>query len=138
MTPEARDYLAKAGEELAEARAIMGIGLAKAAARGAYYAAFHAAQALLVARTGRIAKTHTGVRTALAQLPREGSPSDRDLLTFLARAYKYKEIGDYGVGPGIVITIGDAENLLAGADRFVARVTALLETDTAVSRSGWD
>ena len=138
MTPEARDYLAKAGEELADARAIMGIGLAKAAARGAYYAAFHAAEALLVARTSRIAKTHTGVRTALAQLLREASPSDRDLLTFLARAYKYKEIGDYGVGPGIVLTAGDAENLLAGADRFVARVTALVETDTAVSRSGLD
>lgn len=83
MTPEARDYLVKAREELAEARAIMGIGLAKAAARSAYYAAFHAAEALLVARTGRIAKTHTGIRTALAQLLREASPSDRDLLTFL-------------------------------------------------------
>ena len=66
---------------------------------------------------------------------REASPSGRDLLTFLARAYKYKEIGDYGVRPGIVITADDAENLLAGADRFVARVAALLETDTAVSRS---
>lgn len=121
------------GEELAEARAIMGIGLAKAAARSAYYAAFHAAEALLVARTGRIAKTHTGIRTALAQLLREASPSDRDLLTFLARAYKYKELGDYGVGPGIVITVDDAEALLAGADRFVARVTALIETDRAGS-----
>lgn len=134
MTPEAGDYLAKAREELAEAGAIMGIGLAKAAARGAYYAAFHASEALLVARTGRIAKTHTGVRAALAQLLRGPPPSDRDLLTFLTRAYKYKEIGDYGVGPGIAITIGDAEALLAGADRFIARVTALLEADPAGSR----
>ena len=136
MTPEAQDYLGKARVELAEARAIMGIGLAKATARAAYYAAFHAAEALLVARTGRIAKTHTGLRTALAHLLQEASPSDRDLLTFLARAYKYKEIGDYGVGPGIAITMGDAEALLAGADRFVARMTTLLEADIARSRPG--
>ena len=39
---------------------IMGIGLHRAAARSAYYAAFHAAEALIHARTGRAAKTHAG------------------------------------------------------------------------------
>ena len=127
MTPEADAYLAKAREDLAEAHAILGIGLAKAAARSAYHAAFHAAEALLVARNSRIAKSHGGVRAALAQLLRDGPAADRELLTFLARAYKYKEVGDYGVGPGVVITRADAEALLAGAARFLDRIVALLE-----------
>jgi uncharacterized protein (UPF0332 family) len=49
MTPEAGDYLEKARDHLDEARKIAAIGLAKAAARSAYYAAFHAAQAFIVA-----------------------------------------------------------------------------------------
>ncbi len=43
VTPEARDCLAEAGEDLADARKILEIGLNKAAARSGYHAAFHAA-----------------------------------------------------------------------------------------------
>ena len=46
MTPEASDYLRKAREDLGDARKIAAINLARAAARLAYYAAFHAAEAL--------------------------------------------------------------------------------------------
>lgn len=135
MTPEAQDYLDKAREELTEARQILGIGLAKVAARSAYYAAYHAAEAVLAARTGRVAKTHTGVRTALAQLLREAPDADRNLLTFLARAYKYKEVGDYGVGRNAAITVADAEALLAGAEQFLTRAAALI-ADTARPERG--
>lgn len=61
VTPEVEAYLEKATEDLADARKIMTIPLPKAAARSAYYVAFHATEALLLARTGRIAKTHTGL-----------------------------------------------------------------------------
>jgi uncharacterized protein (UPF0332 family) len=64
VTPEAQAYLDKAREDLDDARKIMAINLAKAAARSAYYAAFHAAEALIV----------------------EGASDQRYLLTFLARA----------------------------------------------------
>ena len=43
MTPEAADYLSKARDDLNDARKVAAIGLAKMAARAAYYAAFHAA-----------------------------------------------------------------------------------------------
>ncbi len=66
MTPEVRAYLDKAAEDLADARKIHAISLYKVAARCAYYVAFHAAEALLLARTGRIAKTHRGVRSGLS------------------------------------------------------------------------
>jgi uncharacterized protein (UPF0332 family) len=59
VTPEAKDYLDKARDDLDDARKIVAIHLATVAARSAYYAAFHAAEA----RTGKIAKTHSGVRT---------------------------------------------------------------------------
>ena len=48
MTPEAADYLNKARDDLNDARKIAAIGLAKVAARIAYYAAFHAAEAFIV------------------------------------------------------------------------------------------
>lgn len=77
MTPEARAYLQKARQSLDEASKIAAIGLATAAARSAYYAAFHAAEALIVARTGKIAKTHSGVRTEFAPLSKEIPTIDR-------------------------------------------------------------
>ena len=57
MTPEAKDYLDKARDDLEDARKIAAIHLAKVAARSAYYVAFHAAEALIIERTGKIAKT---------------------------------------------------------------------------------
>ena len=62
MMPEAAYYLSKARDDLDEARKIAAIGFAAAVARSAYYAAFHAAQAFIIDRTGKIAKTHSGVR----------------------------------------------------------------------------
>lgn len=56
MKPEAADCLEKAREDLDDARKIAAIGLAKVAARCAYYAAFHAAEALIVARMGKMRK----------------------------------------------------------------------------------
>lgn len=98
MTPEAEDYLDKARSDLDDARKIMTIQLAKVAARSAYYAAFHAAEAFIIERTGKVAKTHSGVRTELARLLKDAYVGQRFFLTFLAQAYKYKEIGDYGLG----------------------------------------
>ena len=71
MTPEAANYLAKAREDLSDARQIAGIGLATVAARSAYYAAFHAAEALIVEKIGKIAKSHSGVRTEFARLAKD-------------------------------------------------------------------
>jgi hypothetical protein len=42
MKAEAANYLSRAREDLSDARQIAGIGLAKVAARSAYYAAFTA------------------------------------------------------------------------------------------------
>ena len=126
MTPEAGDYLEKARDHLDEAEKIAAIGLAKAAARSAYYAAFHAAQAFIVERTGKIAKTHSGVRSEFARLAKDTPRIDKSLPTFLAQAYLYKEIGDYGVGHGANVTMDEANGAIATAGRFIDCVAALL------------
>lgn len=140
MTPEVAAYLDKAREDLADARKILAISLPKVAARSAYYVAFHAAEALLLARTDRIAKTHTGLRAALAQVLPGSAGENRELLTFLARAYKFKELSDYGIGRAADVTEAEASSLIEGATRFLDRVTTLITTpdrgsDQTVSES---
>ena len=75
MTPEARAHLDKALEDLDDAEKMIGIGLSRAAARSAYYSAFHAAEALIVERTAKVAKSHSGVRTEFARLLKDGDPA---------------------------------------------------------------
>jgi uncharacterized protein (UPF0332 family) len=79
MKPEAADLLGRAREDLDDARKIAEIGLVKVAARCAYYAAFHAAEALIVEAAGKIVKTHTGVRAEFARLAKATPQIDRSL-----------------------------------------------------------
>jgi uncharacterized protein (UPF0332 family) len=127
VKPETGAYLAKAREDLDESVKIAAIGLARAAARSAYYAVFHAAEALILEQTGRIAKTHSGVRTEFARLIRETGRDARMLTVFLAEAYKYKELGDYGVGPDAEVRLEEAHDLIDRARDFLARVSAILD-----------
>jgi uncharacterized protein (UPF0332 family) len=94
VKPETRKYLAKARSDLADAKKIVTIGLAKLAARSAYYAAFHAAEGLIFENTGKVAKTHSGVRSEFARLTRDAPEIDQAFSTFLSEGYELKEISD--------------------------------------------
>jgi uncharacterized protein (UPF0332 family) len=61
VTPEIGELLDKARDCLARARIIRAAGVGEDAGRDAYLAGFHAAQAVIHARTARTAKTHRGV-----------------------------------------------------------------------------
>ena len=87
MKPEAADYLEKARESLDEAGKIWAIGLASVAARSAYYAVFHAAQAFIVSQTDKSAKTHSGVRSEFNRLAKDDPRISLEFRTFLAKAY---------------------------------------------------
>ena len=126
MMPEAQDYLGKAREDLGEARLIAAIGLANPAARSAYYAMFHAAEALIVERTGKIAKTHSGVRTEFARLAKDMPGIDKAFAAIFAKAYSYKEIGDYRVGRDAHVTLAEANEAIANAERFIACIITVL------------
>ncbi len=48
------------------------------------------------------------------------------MLSYLARAYAYKQAGDYAVGRDASITPTQAAHALEGAEQFVERVAAML------------
>ena len=126
MTPEVSNELARAREDLRDARRVAALPIARVAARLAYYAMFHAAEALIFARTGKAAKTHSGVRSLFAHLTKELASPDRDLASALSRAYEHKEVADYGTDPAHAITDQTASDAIAAASHFIDRVAALL------------
>lgn len=128
MSPEAADYLAKARQCLDDAKQVAAVTpLHHIVAREAYLAAYHAAEAYLFERTGRAAKTHRGVRSEFSRLARSEPRIGREFLTFLAEAYEYKSIADYGVGSASAsITAEDARTAIDTAARFISRLAELL------------
>jgi uncharacterized protein (UPF0332 family) len=96
------------------------------AAREAYLAAFNAAQALIYERTGRISKTHRGVRVQFSEFTRGDLRISHEHVLFLAHGYEIKSWADYGTGPQAEhIQITPAEAIEA-AGRFIEAVQSLL------------
>lgn len=120
MKAETADYLAKARATLADAQQIAKLPLPHVAAREAYLAVFHAAQAYIFEHTGKVAKTHRGVRGEFARLAKAEPRIGRDLVTFLGTAYQFKVRADYAVGSTAApITLAEAAVAIATTSRFI-------------------
>jgi uncharacterized protein (UPF0332 family) len=102
VTPETGEHLAKARECLARAKIILGAGVGEDAGRDAYLAGFHAAQALILGRSGKIVKTHRGVHRLFCQLAKN-EPVLREFARFLSQAYNLKDIADYELRPDATV-----------------------------------
>jgi uncharacterized protein (UPF0332 family) len=126
MNEPSQAYLEKARQSLSEARAIAEIRLYEAAGRAAYLAAYHAAQALILARTNKVAKTHSGVRSEFARIAKDDPSLDRKLASFLAQAYNLKAVADYGVGPDVGVTVSEAAEAIDGAALFIDSIERAL------------
>ena len=126
MTPEAAEHLDKARQFVNRARIILAAGVAEDAARDAYLAAFHAAQALIAERTSRRVKTHRGVHVQFARLTKDEARLDPELRRFLPHTYDMKAIADYETGPGAVIPPEQVETAIETAARFVECIAELL------------
>ncbi len=127
MKPAALDYLETARRDLHDARQIVQINLFKVAARSAYYAAFHAAEALIFERTGRSVKTHRGVRIEFVRLTNGLVPPTQDMADFLAKSYRYKELSDYSTDRTRTVSEADARDLIERGSDFVRWEENLLE-----------
>ena len=127
MTPEAERFLDKARECLADAR-LYQAQAPRIAGREAYLSAYHAAEALIRERTGKVAKTHRGVRAEFARLTRSDARVDRSLSEFLAQAYELKSIADYGTGRDGVVTSEAAAAAVDTAARFIDCVADLMSS----------
>ena len=86
MTPQAARFFDKARQLLGEAETMLRVGLNEAAGRTAYLAAYHAAQALIFERAGKVLKTHARVQTEFLKLTRDDRRVDGELRGFLSRA----------------------------------------------------
>ena len=128
MTPEAADHLQKARACLDRARVILEAEIPEVAAREAYLAAFHTAQALIVERTRKEAKTHKGAHTEFARLTRGESRVDMELRQFLPKSYDMKSLADYGAGQHSVVSDERASAAIQTAERFIECIADLLAT----------
>jgi uncharacterized protein (UPF0332 family) len=126
VTPEASAYFDKAQECLEYARGNITARLGNDAGRNAYLAMFHAAQALIYERTGKAAKTHTGVHTQFNRLAKSEPNFDAALRRALPQAYNLKAVADYETGPDSVIPPERAQAAIVAAKEFVAAVRALV------------
>jgi uncharacterized protein (UPF0332 family) len=127
VTPESAEHLAKAREYLDKARALLDVvHFADEAGRAAYLAGFHAAEALISERAGKVAHIHDGVNSQFNLLTRGDARVDLELRAFLGRAYNLKAIADYETGPGSVVSREQVEAALATAICFVDVVADLL------------
>ncbi len=127
MTPEAARYLHKAEKCVSDAKISLGVGLNNDAGRGAYLAAFHAAQALIFERTSKVAKTHRRVHAEFARLSRTDPSLSDYLLTFLQRAYNLKAVADYETGPDSEISLERAATAVEDAHAFVSNIAKVLQ-----------
>jgi uncharacterized protein (UPF0332 family) len=126
VRPEASGFLDKAREFLLKAEDMFADDWPDEAGRAAYLAGLHAAQAVIVERTGRIIKRHRGVRNELRRLLKDEPRFDLELQAFLGRAYNLKAIADYETGPDSRVSDEVARVTIETARRYVEVVGALL------------
>lgn len=126
MTPQAARFLDKAHQLLVQAETMLRVGLNEAAGRTAYLAGYHAAQAFIFERTGRVFKSHGGVQTEFLRLTKDDPRMDENLRVFLSRTYNLKAIADYETGPGSAISVERANTAVETGQRFLAHIDALI------------
>jgi uncharacterized protein (UPF0332 family) len=126
VIPESAAFLDKAREFLAKAEDMLADDWPDEAGRAAYLAGMHAAQALIVERTGKIVKRHRGVHSEFGRLAKDEPRFDTELRAFLGRAYNLKAIADYETGPNAQVSAESARTAIATARRFVECITEML------------
>ena len=126
MTPETVLVLDRARDCLRDARRIAALPIPHVAAREAYLAVFHAAQAFILERSGRVVKTHTGVRSEFARLTQGKTSIGREVTRFLAISFEMKTIADYGTRHEGNIPPEKALAAIATAERLIGAVVELI------------
>ena len=129
MKPMTSQLLTAATRDLANARSVHAVSIPEQAARLAYYAMFHSAQALIFERTDRLPKTHKGTRAQFHRLARNDVHLGSRLSAMLTSSYELKNVADYEIGIDATITAEEASEAITDAELFVARVRFVLAPD---------
>ena len=126
MKPEAAKFIDQANIVLARADLMLTVSLNEDAARAAYLASFHVAQAYIFERTGKTSKSHRGVQTEFFRLTKDDARVDPVLRRFLSQSYEFKSVADYLTGDEAVTSAAEAVEAVAASKHFVAHFTALV------------
>ncbi|HYZ62190.1 MAG TPA: HEPN domain-containing protein [Acetobacteraceae bacterium] len=118
-------HMEKAQRSLQSGHLLLANGFHDEAGRSAYLAAFHAAQAFTVRRTGKEPKTHSGLRSEFARLARDEPRIERRYVAFLARAFELKTWADYGGDDPV--SQDEAADALAVAAEVVQAIKSVLQ-----------
>jgi uncharacterized protein (UPF0332 family) len=122
VTPEAERFLQNADDHLERGQTMLAAGLNYDAGRATYLAAFHAAQAIIFERTGKVAKTHKGVNIEFLRVTKDDPRFTPDQRGFLSQAYDFKAVADYDTGPMAEVSSQQAADAIQVARIFVATV----------------
>ncbi len=126
MKPESAVFLRQADIILERATRMLAGDLYEDAARSAYLACFHVAQALIFERTERVRKSHNGVQSEFNRLIGGDARVDDTLRKFLSRGYEFKSIADYGTGPEAIVSQKEAEAAVETGKKFVAHFAGIV------------
>jgi uncharacterized protein (UPF0332 family) len=126
VKPEAERFLQNAADHIERGQAMIAARLNDDAGRAAYLAAFHAAQAIIFERTGKVYKSHKGVNIEFLRLTKNDPHFSPEQRGFLSRAYNFKAVADYDTGPIAEISSQEAVNAVEAARKFVATVRRAL------------
>ena len=132
MKPQAANFLAAAEEALSDANATLAINIFRQAARLAYYAQFHAAQALIFERISKVTKTHKGVSAQFHKQVRAEPGLTSGHAGNLSTAYRYKQIADYDAGAALPVTQAEAREAISHAEQLIAAIRKILATTSAL------
>jgi uncharacterized protein (UPF0332 family) len=124
VKPETAQFVEFARDMLSRAGRMASVDLYDDAGRAAYLVCFHVAQAIIFEHQGRVLKTHRGVQTEFNRIMKDQPGADMALVGFLARAYKFKAVADYGFDTPVHATADDARDAVKEATRFVDAFTA--------------
>jgi uncharacterized protein (UPF0332 family) len=123
---ESATFLQQAQVILGRAERMLAAQLHEDAARAAYLACYHVAQALIFEHTGRALKSHNGVQSEFNRLLKGQSGVDDALRRFLSQSYEFKSVADYGTGPDAVVSASAAEAAVATGKCFVAHFADII------------
>lgn len=126
---DAKGHLAKARENIEFARYALAGNYTEEAGRSAYMAAFHAATALIVARMGKLPRTHGGLRSQFARLAREEPRISREQVSLLGWSYELKNVADYEQEHRV--STAEASRAIEGAQGLIETIAAIIASSAS-------
>lgn len=125
--PEVPQLLERGRTEIAAGRSLLDQGFAAQAIAHAYYAAFFAAEAALLA-LGETRSKHSGVISAFGQLIVSPGGVDPSIGAVLRRLFELRNEATYDT---VKVEVDQARAALADAERFVAAIAERLTRDAS-------